>query len=128
LIFCVRLDHVKNISGQLDRLNIEHDCVYGDINSEDRERLKNNLNSGKIKCIVSSVVWREGISINNLSSCILAQGMKSESAIIQFIGRVLRIADEKNEAIVVDILDPYDNYLCYHTIQRLGIYVQNGWL
>lgn len=51
-----------------------------------------------------------GISIPAISNIIFAESFKSEIRIIQSIGRGLRLFDEKQKAIVYDLIDIYTQY------------------
>lgn len=68
-----------------------------------------------------------GINIPNLDAVIFGQNFKSKIKVLQSIGRILRKADSKKEAIVIDIVDNLQwkrkkNYALKHALERLSIY------
>lgn len=101
--------------------------IQGETTNEEREKIKQDLESKKIKTVISTVIFREGINIKSLDCVIMAFGGKSAIATIQTIGRSLRKTTTKNEALIIDFLDSA-RYLAEHAIRRLQIYNQNGWL
>ena len=69
-----------------------------------------------------------GISINNLHNAIFMESFKSTAIIIQSIGRLLRLHENKQTAIVFDIVDIFDdrtrnkNTLYKHYVERKTMY------
>ncbi len=100
--------------------------VRGSTEGETRTEIKRLLDDKKIKVVISSSVWKEGVNIPSLNSIINAMGGKSSIQTLQAIGRGLRIAKNKDSVIVIDYLDPY-KYLAEHAIKRITIYAENGW-
>ena len=100
--------------------------VQGSTEGETRTEIKRLLDDKKIKAVISSSVWREGVNIPSLSAIINAMGGKSSIQTLQSIGRGLRIAKNKDSVIIIDYLDPY-KYLAEHAIKRITIYAENGW-
>lgn len=101
--------------------------VRGLTTKEDREKIKNALNDKRIKIVISTAVWREGVDIPSLDVVINACGGKSEIMTLQAIGRGLRTTSTKSKIIVIDFLDPY-KYLASHAIKRISIYIANKWI
>lgn len=106
---------------------IEMKIIQGKTDSQSREEIKKMLETKEAMTVISTSVWREGINIRSLDCVINACGGKAEIMTLQAIGRGLRTTDTKKELLIVDLLDPY-KYLAQHTIERLKIYVENGWL
>jgi superfamily II DNA or RNA helicase len=101
--------------------------VHGGTKKEEREKVKNNLKSGKIKAAICSRIWREGINIPSLNNIVNAHGMKAETIILQVMGRGLRTTETKKNIRLTDFLDPY-RYLAEHTVQRITIYKEQKWI
>ncbi len=127
IIFVKEIAHLNNITELLDLKNVDFEEVHGIISSEDRNRIKKKILAGKCRCVVSSVVWMTGIDIPNLDVGILAAGGKSETQMIQAIGRILRKSEGKEESTIIDFLDCY-RYLAEHCIQRISVYNELGWI
>lgn len=95
--------------------------VRGELDAEERNRIKNSFIDGQIDLIVASAVYDQGIDIKNLDALILAGSGKSYGRAIQRIGRVIRPAQNKTNAVVVDFWDNA-KYLTVHSKKRLEIY------
>lgn len=99
-----------------DRLT-DQDVYYvdGAIDGESREAIKKTMEdtSGKKpKILIASFgTFSTGISVKSLSNVIFADSFKSEQIIIQSIGRILRLHNEKEIATVFDIVDVFDQNL-----------------
>ncbi|WP_291797301.1 DEAD/DEAH box helicase family protein [Lutibacter sp.] len=124
IIFCVEIKHIENISRILTEKGIIHKCVYGDIDVDERIKIKKDLINKKYYAVISSVVWVEGLDIPSLNCIFNISGGKSNEALLQKIGRVLRTSENKKECKVYEVLDP-GKYLADHTIKRLTVLKQN---
>ena len=128
LIMVKEIVHGENIQKiAKDIYDIDIEFVRGSTDSEARNLTKKLFNQKKIKAVISTAVWREGVNIPTLDCIINAVGGKSEIMTLQAIGRGLRKTDEKDTVEIIDFLDPY-RYLAEHCIQRLNVYKNNNWL
>ena len=101
--------------------------IYGNTGRTRRLKIKEKLQSGKLKVAICSKIWKEGINIPSLNHIINACGMKEEKMVIQAIGRGLRTTKDKTTVKLTDFLDPY-RYLAEHSILRVQVYAKNNWL
>jgi len=101
LIMVSRREHGEILS------NMIKDCkyVHGETPMQDRERLRKELNLGKIKRCVNTSVWFTGIDLPNLKRLIICGSGKSFYQTIQRIGRGLRKTKTKLEVEVYDFDD-----------------------
>lgn len=95
--------------------------VRGDVDSDERNRIRQEFLDGDIDVIIASVVYDQGINLPNLDALILAGSGKSSTRALQRIGRVIRPAEGKKDAIVVDFIDDA-KYLMNHTARRVEVY------
>jgi superfamily II DNA or RNA helicase len=127
LIMVREIEHGKLLKDIFDVRGIDAIFVQGSTDGETRELVKKSLNDMDIKIVISTAIWYEGVNIPSLCCIINACGGKSDIRTIQVVGRGLRTTEEKTEILIIDFLDPY-KYLAQHTIQRIRIYVENGWM
>ncbi|KKM08236.1 hypothetical protein LCGC14_1725860, partial [marine sediment metagenome] len=128
LILVKQTDHgdiLKTLGESLFDLDITY--IQGSTDSDVREKVRVAFDEKKIKVVICTVVWKEGIDIPSLDCVINAAGGKSEIATLQAIGRGLTKIEGKDETEIIDFLDPY-KFLAQHAIMRLQIYVKMGWL
>ena len=130
LILTVRLEHGQILESmaesQYPELKLKY--VHGGSESEIREEVRKGLVSGKIKVAVATTIFNEGVNIPSLGAVINAAGGKSEIAVLQKIGRGLRVTDEKKVIHLVDFFDPSHHFLIDHFGERLCIFFEKGWI
>ena len=100
--------------------------LHGASPGEVREATRETFKKKEIPCVIATTVWKEGVNIPSLDCVINAAGGKSEIAVLQSIGRGLRRTKDKEQVIIVDIVDQ-GKYLSEHFAQRLSLYLENNW-
>jgi len=101
--------------------------VQGNTPGKIREKIKEELKLKQAMGVIATDAWREGLNIPSLDCVINGGGYKAEIMTLQGPGRGLRTTETKRFLLLVDFLDPYD-FLAQHAIQRIKIYVENGWM
>lgn len=106
--------------------------VHGNVDENIRENIRTYTNDHDNVIIVATLkTFSEGIDIKNLHHIILAESIKAEIAIIQSIGRILRVHESKDIAILYDLSDDlrskskYYNYSLKHLTERINLYKNN---
>ena len=95
--------------------------MSGACNSSEREKILKDFKEKKFHILISTVV-NEGVNIPAMDVIVLAGGGKSDKMTIQRVGRVLRKADGKNEAVIIDFFDKDRSILQKHSQSRLRLY------
>jgi superfamily II DNA or RNA helicase len=129
LIMIVNVQHGKNlleIARNLFKMKCEF--VWGDVDWEKRDRIKDNLQNGGLDCVISNVVWREGVDIPAIDVVINAGGGEDANQTKQLVGRGLRRTKTKDSVIIVDFFDPSHHYLIKHFGSRFSLYCDEGWV
>ena len=104
--------------------------IAGETDVEQREAIRKATEEEKNAIIVaSSGVLSTGVNIKNLQYLIFAHPYKAKVRNLQSIGRVLRLDDKNNKAVLYDIIDDlhwkkYENYGLKHWKERLDIYLK----
>jgi superfamily II DNA or RNA helicase len=124
LVIADRVEFLQNVKEWLGDTCL---LVTGGTSFEEREKVKELVNSEKAMCIAGSrQIFSEGISIDRLSCVILASPISNEALLEQIIGRIMRQFPNKPDPIVIDLnfagfADKKQNNL------RLGFYLNKGW-
>ncbi len=92
-----------------------------------RMQLTQAFEKGKLKKVIATTVWNVGVSFNNLSVLIRADGGSSSIADVQIPGRVSRISDGKPFGVIHDYLDQFDSGYKQRATKRSRNYKSNGW-
>ena len=128
LVFFRIVDHGKTL---YDMIGEEGDNVFyidGGVKSDERESIRKAIEDEENATIVASLgTTSTGVSINKLHHMIAAHPSKSKIKVLQSIGRMLRLHDEKKEAVLYDIVDDisyktHQNFTLRHFIERIKIY------
>ena len=104
--------------------------VSGDVEAEERERIRNLVEKEEGAVIVASVgTFSTGINIRNLHNIVFASPTKSQIRVLQSIGRGLRKTEDDRKTTVYDIADDLSkkgnkNYTLQHGIERAKIYTK----
>jgi superfamily II DNA or RNA helicase/intein/homing endonuclease len=101
--------------------NVSTALLSGKDNSKIREKIKGELEDGKIKCLVASKIFDIGVDLPILSGLVIAGAGKSSVRALQRIGRVIRPYPGKTMSAVLDFFDQAP-YLTQHAEIRKSIY------
>lgn len=104
--------------------------IHGGIESDERENIRSIVETEKDAIIIASNgVYSTGVSIKNLHNIIFANPSKSRIRTLQSIGRVLRLNEGKDHAVLYDIVDDLStdtnqNFALQHFLERVKFYNQ----
>jgi superfamily II DNA or RNA helicase len=93
----------------------------------DKEQIKNDFREGKIKRVISTSTWREGVDFPNLEVVVRADGTKGPIPATQIGGRLSRIAEGKEKGIVIDFTDNFGKCYINRSKNRFKNYLKEGW-
>ena len=114
LILSDRKAHCQRLYESIDSFTLSFKMQYilltailtGDTSSVKRKHIIKEINDGKIKILIAtSQLIGEGFDCKNLSALFLTLPISYHGRVIQYLGRVLRPAKNKNKAIVYDYFD-----------------------
>jgi superfamily II DNA or RNA helicase len=116
------------ISNSKHAVNKKIYYIHGNIKAEEREEIRKAMETEHNVILIGSVgTVSTGTNIKNLHNIIFASPSKSRIRNLQAIGRVLRLNENKDEAILYDLADDLrykkrENYTLTHFQQRIKIY------
>ena len=92
---------------QIIKKNHEHTFfVSGEVDGETREEIRKNMSKYTDAILVgTSKIMEKGINIPSLRYSHIVQNTKAETGIIQGLGRLMRLADDKEASICFDYVD-----------------------
>ncbi len=126
IIMCNRIIHANIIANVAKHKGIILPVVQGTTSTDDRAEILADLQSGKIKHIIATTVFDEGVDLDQLRTIILAGGGKSKVAMLQRIGRGLRIAKGKHAFKLIDFKDTSGRIMLSHSKMRKDTWVEEG--
>lgn len=102
--------------------------IHGGTDAKDRETIRHIVEKEKDAIIVASYgVFSTGVNIRNLHNAVAASPSKSVVRVLQSIGRILRLGDDKEYATWYDFADDITwksktNHTLKHFGERMRIY------
>jgi superfamily II DNA or RNA helicase len=117
LMFCSRRQEAVELSRLLNertvhRRRLRTRALTGEDSIDERERVVEELESGKLDYIVTVDVFNEGIDIPTVNQVVMLRQTQSSIIFTQQLGRGLRKAAGKDHLIVIDFIGNYtNNYL-----------------
>lgn len=129
LVFFRIVDHGK-ILNDLIGAESSHNVFYidGKVNAAEREAIRKAIEVESNATLIASLgTTSTGVSINKLHHMIAASPSKSKIKVLQSIGRMLRMHEDKEEAVLYDIVDDLSyksqmNFTLNHFVERCKIY------
>jgi DNA repair protein RadD len=100
--FAVNVAHSVHIRDEFIRSGVRAEHIDGGTPKAERDATLQRLGSGEIDVVTNCMVLTEGWDMPEVGCCILARPTKKMGLYRQMIGRVLRPAPGKADAIVID--------------------------
>jgi len=102
VVFCVSVEHAKAISNAFNQEGIPSESIDGSLDSEERKRRINDFRQGRTLVLTSCDLVSEGFDLPAIEVGISLRPTASEGLWLQQVGRCLRTADGKANAIILD--------------------------
>lgn len=100
--FAVDVQHSIHLRDEFIRSGVRAEHIDGKTPKQDRDEILARLASGETELVTNCMVLTEGWDMPEVGTCILARPTKKMGLYRQMIGRVLRTAEGKTDAIVLD--------------------------
>lgn len=107
IIFCVTIEHAKRVSDLLNSAGIDCDTVHSKMPKKERNRILEQFKSGRLRACCNVGVLTTGFDYPQIDCIVLARPTLSASLFVQMVGRGARIAEGKDDCIVLDLSDNY---------------------
>lgn len=102
IAFCVSVDHAARVAEEFRAGGYRAASIDGKLDDRERRERIAGLGSGEIDVLCSCDIVSEGTDIPVVSGAILLRPTQSLGLYLQQVGRVLRPAPGKTEAIILD--------------------------
>lgn len=104
LIFCVDLEHVKDLTTTFRNNGVDARCVTGNTAKRARGELLDAFKAQEYPVLINCGVYTEGTDIPNIDCVLLARPTKSRNLLVQMIGRGMRLHPAKTNCHVIDMV------------------------
>jgi superfamily II DNA or RNA helicase len=102
VIFACDVAHSMHIRDEFVKAGLRAEHIDGDTPKEERDETLAQLGRGDIDIVVNCMVLTEGWDMPDVGCCVLARPTRQLGLYRQMIGRVLRPAPGKKDAIILD--------------------------
>lgn len=100
--FCVSIAHSEHVSASFREAGINAAHLDGTTPKGDRKRIIGAFRRGEIQVLTSVDIFGEGFDIPAVEAAILLRPTQSLSLHLQQVGRALRVAKDKERAVILD--------------------------
>ena len=83
---------------------------------------------GTLKKVIATKIWSEGINVKHCRFFFRANGSASKNDSIQMPGRLSRLMEGKENAVLLDIYDDFNAEVKRKAEMRRKEYQKQGWL
>ena len=111
IAFTPSVANAESLSDKLNELGIVSAVVCGETPKQEREDLIRQFKNHQIHCLVTVLALSVGFDVPDVDCIIWCRPTKSPVLYVQGMGRGTRIADGKDDCLVLDFTD---------TVERLG--------
>lgn len=102
LAFCAGVSHAGAVRDAIRAEGVACETVTGEMGRRERDRIVRDFRSGKIRCLTSVGVLSTGFNVPEVDLIALLRPTQSAGLYVQQVGRALRRAPGKSDAIVLD--------------------------
>ena len=124
IVLVKRIAHLKILDRMTKEEQLSSVTLQGEDDLKKRKRVLKSF--GKTRDILITSLFKEGFDFDEIKTVIIAEGGRSVIKTIQRVGRGMRIAQNKNEVIIVDFNDTSCKVLKDHSRERIKIYEEQG--
>lgn len=103
VVFCATVEHATEVAGDLVTAGVAAAVVHGQMSATDRAETLARFAAGELRAICNVHVLTEGWDDPGAEVCILARKPQHAGTFIQMVGRVLRPAPGKADALLIDL-------------------------
>ena len=102
-IFAASVEEAQEYAERLNGLGIVARCVHAKTPADERAAVVEGFRRGTVTVLTNVFVFTEGTDLPQASCCVLARGCSTAGMYLQIVGRVLRSAPGKSDALLVDL-------------------------
>lgn len=102
IAFCCSIEHARHTAEQFRAAGYRAVAISGESDSQERRDALADLKAGRLDVVCNCALWVAGVDAPNVSCIILLAPSKSLTKFLQSVGRGVRIAEGKDDLIVLD--------------------------
>jgi superfamily II DNA or RNA helicase len=100
--FCISVAHAEHVAAQFAAAGIKSESIDGKLSPEERAARIERLRTGQTRVLTSCELISEGFDLPAIGAAILLRPTASLGLHLQQVGRSLRVAPGKTDAVIID--------------------------
>jgi superfamily II DNA or RNA helicase len=105
IVFCVDVEHAKDVHESFAEAGIRAAAVWGDLPKDQRRETLARFSAGEINVLTNCNLLTEGFDEPRVDCVIMARPTRSKLLYAQMVGRGTRLHRDKTDLMVIDISD-----------------------
>lgn len=102
LVFCAGVAHARHVRDAIREHGISAETVTGDTPAPERDGILAAFKAGRLRCVTNSNVLTTGFDAPGTDLIALLRPTKSVGLYVQMVGRGTRLAEGKDDCLVLD--------------------------
>lgn len=102
LVFCSGVAHARHVRDAIREHGISAETVTGDTPGAERDAILSAYKAGRVRCVTNANVLTTGFDAPGTDLIVLLRPTKSVGLYVQMVGRGTRLAEGKDDCLVLD--------------------------
>ncbi len=102
LVFCSGVAHARHVGDAIREHGVSCETVTGDTPGPERDRILAAFKAGRLRCVTNANVLTTGFDAPGVDLIALLRPTKSVGLYVQMVGRGTRLAEGKEDCLVLD--------------------------
>lgn len=102
LAFCAGVAHAQAVRDAVRAQGVTCEMVTGETGKRERDRIVRDFRAGRVRCLTSVGVLATGFNVPRVDLIALLRPTQSTGLYVQQVGRALRTAPGKTDALILD--------------------------
>lgn len=102
VVFCCTVEHSKRMAEAYRAGGVAAEHLDGTMQDDERDAILGRLATGETMVLCNVDIVTEGYDLPVLSCCQILRPTKSITKYLQFVGRIMRTVDGKDDAVILD--------------------------
>lgn len=103
LMFASTVEEAQSYAEALCSAGVTARCVHAKTPADERAAMLEGFRRGNVRVLTNVYVLTEGTDLPMAEVCVLARGCSTAGMFLQIVGRVLRCAEGKRAALLIDL-------------------------
>jgi DNA repair protein RadD len=110
IVACVSIEHCLHVENEFNDSGYKFKAIHSNLDDKEITRAMNGLRDGSLDGLINCDLISEGVDIPAVTTLIGLRPTNSEVIFLQQCGRVLRIAPNKDLAIILDHVGNFERH------------------